>query len=281
MAVFRAASVDIECCFLEPTGPGPVDLTGFEFGRAVRCWRRGDFSGIGGGGVEGGGDEEPKFDWLARGGLGNGGGFGLLALDPIAGIIGKAPGTGGGAWYGGGVAGLELALRNELPPKDSGVRARGNESDIEDDNGGPRNISPEGRAGRFGGPALPFRPVGDGANGNDSAKLPASLPFVLRLGGPGGAGGGDNSVAGRLVPLPPSPTDLPFLLSFFLNFHSSLSFSRISSTSFLFPEKREGFFFSCLALSGFDSTFCRSLALLMLVPPVPLALLACNCARRA
>jgi len=130
---------------------------------------------------------------------------------------------------------------------------------------------------------LPLRSVGDGANGNDSAKLPASLPFVLRLGGPGGAGGGGNSVAGRLVPLPPSPTDtdLPFLLSFFLIFHSSLSFSRISSTSFLFPEKREPFFFSCLALSGFDSIFCSSLALLMLVPPLLLARLACNCARRA
>ena len=85
------------------------------------------------------------------------------------------------------------------------------------------------------------------------------------------------------MPLPPSPTDpdLPFLLSFFLNFHSSLSFSRISSTFFLLPEKREPFFFSCLVLSGFDSTFCSSLALLMLVPPLLLARLACNCARRA
>lgn len=180
------------------------------------------------------------------------------------------------------MAGLELALRNELPPKDSGVRARGNESDMEDDSGGLRNISPEGRAGRFGGAVLPLRSVGDGANGNDSAKLPASLPFVLRLGGPGGAGGGGNSVAGRLVPLPPPPTDadLPLPLNF-LNFHSSLSFSRISSTSFLLPEKREPFFFSCLGLSGFDSVFCSSLALLMLVPPLLLARLACNCARRA
>ena len=175
----------------------------------------------------------------------------------------------------------ELALRKELPPNDSGVRARGNESDIEDDNGGLRNISPEGRAGRLGGAALPFRSVGEGAKGNDSAKLPASLPFVLRLGGPGGAGGGGNSVAGRLVPLPPSPTDadLPFLLSFFLNFHSSLSFSRISSTSFLLPAKREPFFFSCLVPSGFDSAFCNSLTLVILVPL--LARLACNCARRA
>jgi hypothetical protein len=181
------------------------------------------------------------------------------------------------------VAGLELALRNELPPKESGVRARGNESDIEDDSGGLRNISPEGRAGRFGGAVLPLRSVGEGINGNDSAKLPASLPFVLRLGGPGGAGGGGNSVAGRLVPLPPSPTDadLPFLFSFSLSFHSSLSFSRISSTSFLFPEKREPFFFSCLGLSGLDSIFCSSLALLILVPPLLLARLACNCARRA
>jgi hypothetical protein len=246
MAVLRAASVDIECCFLGAVGPRPVDRTGFELGRVVRCWRSGDFSGIGGGGVEGGGDDGPKgVDWLAKGGLGNGGGFGLLAFDPYVGIIGNAPGTGGGAWKGGGVAGLELALRKELPPNDSGVRARGNESDIEADCGGLRNISPEGRAGRFGGALLPFRSVGEGANGlialppscNDSAKLPASLLFVLRLGGPGGAGGGGNSVAGRLVPLPPSPTeaDLPFLLSFFLNFHSSLSVSRISSTSFLFP----------------------------------------------
>ena len=90
-------------------------------------------------------------------------------------------------------------------------------------------------------------------------------------------------MAGRLVPLPPSPTDadLPFLLSFFLIFHSSLSFSRISSTSFLFPEKRDPFFFSCLVPSELDSIFCSSLALLMLVPPLLLARLACNCARRA
>jgi hypothetical protein len=133
---------------------------------------------------------------------------------------------------------------------------------------------------------LPFRSVDDCAKGlpscTDSAKLPASLPVVRRLGGPGGAGGGGNKVAGRLVPLPPSPTDaLPFLLNFFLNFHSSLSFSRISSTSFLLAEKREAFFFSCLATSGFDSVRCSSLALLILVPPVLLALLACNCARRA
>lgn len=275
--------MDTEYCFFGAVGPRPVALTGFEFGRFVRCWRSGDFSGIVGGSVKGGGDDGPRrVDLLASGGLGNGGGFGLLRFDPAAGIIGNAPGTGWGAWYGGGVEGLEeLALRKELPPKDSGVIARGNESDIEDDNGGLRNISPEGRAGRFGGAAFALRSVGDGANGNDSAKLPASLPFVLRLGGPGGAGGGGNSVAGRLVPLPPSPTDadLPFLLSFFLNFQSSLSFSRISSTSFLLPAKREPFFFSCLVPSGFDSTFCSSLTLLILVPL--LARLACNCARRA
>jgi hypothetical protein len=132
---------------------------------------------------------------------------------------------------------------------------------------------------------LPFRSVGEWAKElpscTDTAKLPASLPVVRRLGGPGGAGGGGNSVAGRLVPLPPSSIDLPFLLSFFLNFHSSLSFSRISSTSFLLAEKREAFFFSCLVISGFDSVFCSSLALPILVPPVLLALLACNCARRA
>jgi hypothetical protein len=181
------------------------------------------------------------------------------------------------------MAGLEVALRNELPPNDSGVRARGNGSDIEEDAGGLRNISPDGLAGRFGGTALPFRSVDEFAKElpscTDSAKLPASLPVVRRLGGPGGAGGGGNSVAGRLVPLPPSPIDLPFLLSFFLNFHSSLSFSRISSTSFLLAEKRDAFFFSCLATSVFDSVFCSSLALLILVPL--LALLACNCARRA
>jgi hypothetical protein len=290
--VLRAASVDIECCFFDAVGLGPVDFTGFEFGRAARCWRSGDFSGTGGGGVEGGGDEGPKgVDLLARGGLGNGGGLGLLALDPGVVIIGNAPGTGGGAWNGERVAGLALALRNELAPNESGVRARENESDMEDDGGGLRNISPEGRAGRFGGAALPFRSVGEGANGlmalspsrTDSAKLPASLPVVLRLGGPGGAGGGGSSVAGRLVPLPPSPTDadLPFLLNFFLIFHSSLSVSRISSTSFLLAEKREAFFFSCLELSVLDSTFWSSLALLMLVPPVLLARLACNCARRA
>lgn len=90
-------------------------------------------------------------------------------------------------------------------------------------------------------------------------------------------------MAGRLVPLPPSLTDadLPFLPNFFLIFHSSLSFSRISSTSFLFPEKREPFFFSCLVPSGFESIFCNSLALLMLVPPLLLARLAWSCARRA
>ena len=113
MAVLKAASVDIECCFFGAVGPRPVDRTGFEFGRAVRCWRRGDFSGIGGGDVEGGGDDGPRrADGLAKGGLGNGGGFGLLDLDPAAGIVGNAPGTGGGAWSGGGVTGLEeLALR--------------------------------------------------------------------------------------------------------------------------------------------------------------------------
>ena len=90
--------MDIECCFLGAVGPRPVDLTGFEFGRAVRCWRRGDFSGIGGGGVEGGGDDGPKeVDGLAKGGLGKGGGFGLFAFGPAAGVIENAPGTGRGA----------------------------------------------------------------------------------------------------------------------------------------------------------------------------------------
>lgn len=96
--MLRAASVDIECCFLGAVGPRPVDLTGFELGRVVRCWRSGDFSGIGGGGVDGGGDDGPgRLDWLARGGLGSGGGLGLLDFDPDVAIIGNAPGTGGGA----------------------------------------------------------------------------------------------------------------------------------------------------------------------------------------
>jgi hypothetical protein len=97
--VLRAASVDIECCFLVAVGPGPVDLTGFEFGRAERCWRSGDFSGTGGGGVEGGGEAGPGSDGepAKSGGLGKGGGFRLLAFDVATGIIGNAPGTGGGA----------------------------------------------------------------------------------------------------------------------------------------------------------------------------------------
>ena len=59
-------------------------MIGFELGRAVRCCRRGDFSGIGGGGVEGGGEAEPGSIGVLRcigglgiGGLGNGGGLGL------------------------------------------------------------------------------------------------------------------------------------------------------------------------------------------------------------
>lgn len=146
-----------------------------------------------------------------------------------------------------------LALRNELAASDSGVRARGKESDVEDFIGGLKNISPEGLAGRFGGL---LRPVGDGVGGSptplplsliESTKLPASLP-APKLGGPGGGGGGGSKVVGRLVTLPPSPTDFPLpLLFFFLNFHASLSVSRISSTSFLF-EKRPAFF---LFSSGF------------------------------
>jgi hypothetical protein len=221
------------------------------------------------------------------GGLGSGGGFRLLDIEPEVGNIGNSPGTGGGALNGGDVAGLVLALRIGFPANDSGVRARGNEPDVEADNGGLRRSS-EGLAGRFGGAALRDHSVGKGEEAKalpsltDSMKLPASLPpFVFRLGGPGGIGGGSNSVAGRLVPLPPSPTetDLPFLLSFFLTFHSSLSVSRISSTSFLLlEEKYEPFFLSCLGTSGFESARCSSLALLILVSL--LALLACNCARR-
>jgi hypothetical protein len=97
--VLKAASVDIECCFLDAIGPGPVDLTGFEFGRAARCWRSGDFSGTGGGGVEGGGEAGPGSDGgpAIRGGLGKGGGFGLFAFKLGTVIVGNAPGTGGGA----------------------------------------------------------------------------------------------------------------------------------------------------------------------------------------
>lgn len=132
------------------------------------------------------------------------------------------------------MAGLALALRNELPANDSGVRARGKESGIAADNGGLRNSSPEGLAGLFGGAALSLRSAGggdddDGSSTIDSTKLAASL---LKLGGPGGGGGGGKSVAGKLIPLPPSAIDLPFLLPSlgFLNFHVSLSVSRISST---------------------------------------------------
>lgn len=288
MAELRAASVDNVCCFLGAVTFCAVDLSGLELGRAVRCWRKGDFSGIGGGGVEGGGEEGPSSvgGLKSIGGLGSGGGFGLLAFALDVGIMGKAPGIGCGAWYGGGVAGLVLALRNELPPNDSGVKARGKES-IDDDSGGLRKSSPDGLAGRLGGTFLDLRSVGDGGNGStalpsswtESTTLSASLPVALKLGGPGGAGGSGNNFVGKLVPLPPSPTDLPFRLSFFLNFHASLSVSRISSTSFLLLEKRPAFFLSSFGLV--ESDRCISLALPMLSPPVLLARLACNCARRA
>lgn len=62
-------------------------MAGFELGRAGRCWRRGDLSGIGGGGVEGGGEAGPvgigepdNIGGLGIGGLGNGGGLGLPAF---------------------------------------------------------------------------------------------------------------------------------------------------------------------------------------------------------
>jgi hypothetical protein len=91
--------VDMDCCFLDAVGPGPVDLTGFEFRCAARCWRSGDFSGTGGGGVEGGGEAGPGSDegLVINGGLGSGGGFGLLAFKVGIVIVGNAPGTGGGA----------------------------------------------------------------------------------------------------------------------------------------------------------------------------------------
>jgi hypothetical protein len=43
MAVLRAASVDMECCFLVAVGTGSVGLTELEVRRDVRCWRSGDF----------------------------------------------------------------------------------------------------------------------------------------------------------------------------------------------------------------------------------------------
>jgi len=237
IAELRAVSEDIVCCFLNASAFGAVELTGLELGRAVRCCRRGDLSGIGGGGVEGGGDNRPvsageldSIGGLGMGGLGNGGGLGLPAYTVVDGIMGNAPGTDGGAWNRSGVARLALALRNELPANDSSVRVRGKDSDIAADSCELRTISPEGLAGRFGGVGLSLRSE-DEASTIDSTKLPASL---LRLGGPGGGGGGGNSVAGKLILLPPScrVDGLLFLLPSlgFLNFHVSLSVSRISST---------------------------------------------------
>lgn len=148
IAALRPVSADSVCCFFGVAALGAVDLTGFELGRPRL---KGDFAGMGGGGVEGGGEDKPG----SIGGLGSGGSFGLLAYGVTSGLgcIGKAPRTGGGVLKPDGVAGL--ALRNELAASDSGVSARGNESDV-DDKGGLRNISPEGLAGRFGG-ALPLR----------------------------------------------------------------------------------------------------------------------------
>ena len=65
-------------------------------------------------------------------------------------------------------AGLALALRNELPANDSGVRARGKESDIAADSGGLRNSSPEGLAGLFGGAGLSLRSASDDSSTIDS-----------------------------------------------------------------------------------------------------------------
>lgn len=264
IAEFSAASVDSVCCFLGAVAFGIVGLTGCEFGRVARCSRSGDFSGTGGGGVSGGGEAGPTFS----GGLGSGGGLEMLArgLGTGLGCCGKAPGIGGGAWKGSGVAGL--ALRNELVASDSGVRARGNESDV-DDRGGLRNISPEGLAGRFGGGGLPLEacPVPLPLLFIESTKLPASLP-APRLGGPGGGGGGGSKVVGKLVLLPPSPIDFPFpLLGILLIFHASLSVSRISSTSLLF-EKRLFFFFFSSCLESCESVFCNSFTLPILVPPL-------------
>jgi len=135
---------------------------------------------------------------------------------------------------------------------------------------------------------LSLRPAGDcGSSIIDSTKLPASL---LKLGGPGGGGGGGgSSVAGKLIPLPPSLIDLIFLLPSlgFLNFHVSLSASRISSTPpLLLLVKRPVFFgFGVCGLEVVESEVFvrfRSVLLLMLDLPVPpLARLACSSARLA
>jgi hypothetical protein len=152
------------------------------------------------------------------------------------------------------------------------------------DNCGLRNISPEGLAGLFGGIALSLR-AASGSSMIDSTKLPASL---LKLGGPGGGGGGGgNSVAGKLTPLPPSLIDLLFLLPSlgFLNFHDSLSASRISSTPPLLLVKRPAFFAFGVGVVGVESEVfvsCKSVLLLILDLPVPpLARLACSSARLA
>jgi len=84
IAELRAASEDIVCCFLDVSALEVTELIGFEPERAVRCCRRCDLSGIGGGGVEGGGEAGPdsiggleRIGGLGIGGLGNGGGLGL------------------------------------------------------------------------------------------------------------------------------------------------------------------------------------------------------------
>ena len=118
----------------------------------------------------------------------------------------------------------------------------------------------------------------------DSTKLPASL---LKLGGPGGGGGGGNNVAGRLIPLPPSLIDLLFLLPSlgFLNFHVSLSASRISSTPPLLLVKWPAFFAFGVCGDAVESEIlvsCRSVLLLMLdLPAPPPARLAWSSARLA
>jgi hypothetical protein len=132
---------------------------------------------------------------------------------------------------------------------------------------------------------LSLRSPANGSSTIDSTKLPASL---LKLGGPGGGGGGEGkSVAGKLIPLPPSLIDLLFLLPNlgFLNFHVSLSASRISSTPPPLPPpvKRPAFFgFG----DGWESRVlvsCSSLVvvLLELDPPVLLSRLALSSARLA
>jgi hypothetical protein len=95
IAELRAASDDTACCLLCASTFGVFEVVGSELGRVGRCWRRGDLSGMGGGGVEGGGDGagplsigklDDSSGGLGIGGLGSGGGLGLPVI--VVAIIG-------------------------------------------------------------------------------------------------------------------------------------------------------------------------------------------------